>query len=297
MQTSNMAKTALLLGALTGFFLLIGGFLGGTGGMIIALIFAAVLNLGAWYYSGSLAIRFSGAQEVSEEQAPELHRLVAQLAQNANMPKPKVYVIPSDAPNAFATGRNPANGAVAVTQGILRLLSPDELAGVIAHELAHIKNYDTLISSIAATVAGAISMLAEMVFWSSLFGGGDEEGSPGIAGGFLMMIMAPIAAMFIQMAISRSREFIADESGARILGDPLPLARALGKIEAYAHQAIAAPQPAQSAVNPGTAHLYIINPLAGGSSLGALFRTHPPTEERIARLEAMARQGRAGAVV
>lgn len=298
MQTSNMAKTALLLGALTGFFLLIGGLLGGTGGMLIALIFASVLNLGAWYYSGSLAIRFSGAQEVSEEQTPELHRLVAELAANANMPKPKVYVIPSDVPNAFATGRNPANGAVAVTQGIMRLLSRDELAGVIAHELAHIKNYDTLISSIAATVAGAISMLAEMAFWSSLFGGGDEEGGPGIAGGFLMMIMAPIAAMLIQMAISRSREFVADESGAKILGDPLPLARALGKIEAYAQQAMAAPQQAaQSAVNPGTAHLYIINPLSGGSALGGLFRTHPPTEERIARLEALARQGRAGAVV
>jgi heat shock protein HtpX len=284
MSTQNTFKTALLLGALTGFFMLMGSLIGGTGGMIFALVLAIIMNMGAWWFSASLALRFSGAQEVSPEDAPELHRMVEHLAQNANMPKPKVYLIQSDMPNAFATGRNPQNGAVAVTTGIMHLLTYDELAGVMAHELAHIKNYDTLISSIAATFGGAISMIADMAFWGMLFGGGDDEDNPGgIIGGFLMMILAPIIALIIQMAISRAREFVADADGAKIQGNPLMLARALRKIEQWSAQQMH--MGVQPQVNPATSHLYIINPLKGG--MADLFRTHPRTEERIARLEAM----------
>lgn len=285
MHTQNTFKTVLLLGTLTGFFVLMGSLIGGTGGMIFALVLAVVMNMGAWWFSASLALRFSGAQEVSPEESPELHRMVEQLAQNANMPKPKVYIIQSDMPNAFATGRNPQNGAVAVTTGIMHLLTYDELAGVMAHELAHIKNYDTLISSIAATIGGAISMIADMAFWGMLFGGGDDEDNPGgIIGGILMMILAPIIALIIQMAISRAREFVADADGAKIQGNPLMLARALRKIEQWSEQQ--QHMGMQPQVNPATSHLYIINPLKGG--LADLFRTHPRTEERIARLEAMA---------
>jgi heat shock protein HtpX len=285
MQFWNTMKTGVLLAALTGFFVLIGSAIGGQTGMIIAFIFAVAMNMGAWWFSDSLALRMSGAREVSPAEAPELHQMVEVLAVRASIPKPRVYLIDSETPNAFATGRSPSKGAVAVTTGIARLLSRDELAGVIAHELAHIKHRDTLISSIAATFAGAISMIADMAFWSMLFGGfggGDEEegaGLGGMVGGVLTMILAPIAAMLIQMAISRSREYLADAGGARILGDSLPLASALEKLEWAAGR-----MPMQ--VSPATSHLYIVNPIAGG--VAGLFRTHPATAERIARLRAMA---------
>ena len=282
---SGTIKTTLLLGTLTGLFVVIGSALSGTGGMIIALIFAAVINLGAWWFSGKIALAMSGAKEVNTEEAPDLHRLVERLAARANIPKPRIYIMESDLPNAFATGRNPQNGAVAVTTGIVTLLTHDELAGVIAHELAHIKHYDTLISSIAATVGGAVTMLADMAMWALIFGGlgGEDEednGIAGIIGGVLMVVLAPIAAFLIQMAISRSREFSADAGGARILGNPLPLASALEKLE------VRSLQTAPVHVNPSTAHLYIVNPLHMGG-LANLFRTHPRTEDRIARLRAM----------
>lgn len=288
MQFWNTLKTTALLALLTGLFVLIGSAIGGQTGMIIAFLLAIAMNMGAWWFSDKLALRMSGAQAVSPAQAPDLHRMVETLAARANLPKPRVYVIESAAPNAFATGRSPSKGAVAVTTGLMHMLDRDELAGVIAHELAHIKHRDTLISSIVATVAGAITMLAEMAQWALIFGGlggSDEEEGGGLgelAGSLLMIILAPIAAIIIQMAISRAREFKADAGGARILGDPLPLARALQKIETYANRG------APMAVNPATSHQYIINPLRGG--LGGLFRTHPHTAERIARLQAMLRQ-------
>ncbi|MEQ8676595.1 MAG: zinc metalloprotease HtpX [Aggregatilineales bacterium] len=282
---NSTIRTTFLLATLTGLFLFIGLAIGGRGGMIIAFILASALNMGAWWFSSSLALRFSGASEVSPEDAPELHQLVESLALRAEIPKPRVYMIESDLPNAFATGRSPQHGAVAVTTGIMRLLMPDELAGVIAHELAHIKHRDTLISSVAATIGGAVTMLADMAMWVLIFGGlggqdDEDDGIAGIVGGVLMIFLAPLAAILIQMAISRSREFSADASGARILGNPLPLASALEKLEAQSMQAI----PEQ--VNPSTAHLYIVNPLHGGG-IADLFRTHPKTEERIERLRRM----------
>lgn len=286
MQIWNTFKTTILLAGLTALFIVIGGALGGQVGMIIALVIAVAMNMGAWWFSDKLALRMSGAREVSPAEAPELHQMVEVLSQRAGIPKPRVYIIESETPNAFATGRNPANGAVAVTTGIARLLTRDELAGVIAHELAHIKHRDTLISSIAATIAGAITMLADMAMWGMMFAGltgqSDEEEGGGIAemvGGILMMILAPIAAVIIQMAISRSREYLADAGGARILGDPLPLASALEKLEWAAGRL-----PME--ISPATSHMYIVNPLMGG--LAGLFRTHPDTAERIARLRSMA---------
>jgi heat shock protein HtpX len=292
MRIWNTIKTTALLATLTGLFVLIGGALGGQGGMLIALLIAVAMNMGAWWFSDSLALRMSGAQEVSPAEAPELHRIVEDLAARAGIPTPRVYLIASETPNAFATGRSPAKGAVAVTTGIARLLTSDELAGVIAHELAHIKHRDTLVSSIAASFAGAIGMLADMAMWSLMFAGlggsddGEDEGIAGMVGGLLTMILAPVAALIIQMAISRSREYLADAGGARILGDPLPLASALEKLEWAAGRA-------PLAASPATAHLYIINPLVGG--LAGLFRTHPATGERIARLRALAGRSLAAA--
>jgi heat shock protein HtpX len=281
-----MFKTTALLALLTGLFVVIGGALGGQVGMVIALVFAVAMNMGAWWFSDTLALRMSGAQEVSPEEAPDLHQMVETLSLRAGIPKPRVYIIESETPNAFATGRSPAHGAVAVTTGIARLLTRDELAGVVAHELAHIKHRDTLISSVAASIAGAISMIADMAMWAMIFGGlggSDEEedngGIAGMVGGVLTMILAPIMAMIIQMAISRAREFSADAGGAQILGDPLPLASALEKLEWAAGRV-------PMDVKPATSHLYIVNPMMGG--LAGLFRTHPPTEERIARLRALA---------
>ncbi|NCC37146.1 MAG: protease HtpX, partial [Chloroflexia bacterium] len=285
MQMWNTFKTGILLAGLTGLFVVIGGLLGGQFGMMIALVFAVAMNMGAWWFSDKLALKMSGAREVTPEEAPELHEMVANLSLRAEIPKPRVYMIETDTPNAFATGRDPEHGAVAVTTGIERLLTRDELAGVIAHELAHIKHRDTLISSIAASIAGAVTMIADMAMWSmifSSFSSDDGEESGGLAemfSGVLMMVLAPIAAMIIQMAISRSREYLADEGGANILGDALPLASALEKLEWAASRV-----PMQA--SPATSHLYIINPLVGG--FGNLFRTHPQTEERIARLRAMA---------
>lgn len=289
MQIWNTVKTTALLGLLTGLFVVIGGAVGGQVGMVIALVFAVVMNMGAWWFSDSLALRMSGAREVSPAEAPELHGMVEQLSARAGIPKPRVYLIDSETPNAFATGRSPARGAVAVTTGIARLLTRDELAGVVAHELAHIKHRDTLISSIAASVGGAVTMLADMAMWGMMFAGlsgSDDEEGGGIGdmvGGLLMAILAPIAAVIIQMAISRSREYLADAGGAKILGDPLPLASALEKLEWAAGRV-----PMQA--SPSTAHLYIVNPLVGGG-LMSLFRTHPVTAERIARLRAMAGRG------
>jgi heat shock protein HtpX len=276
----NTTKTTLLLAGLTGFFMLVGGMLGGTTGMMFALVFAVGLNMAAWWFSDKVALRMSGAHEATPEQAPELHRMVEVLANRAGIPKPRVYLIDSEAPNAFATGRSPAKGAVAVTAGITRALNPDELAGVIAHELAHIKNRDTLISSIAASIAGAIGMLADMALWGMIFGGGDEEEEGG-GGGLVALFLAPIAALIIQMAISRSREYVADADGARILGNPLPLASALEKIEAMARR-----QPLP--VAPATSHLYIVNPMGMLGGLAGLFRTHPETEKRVAALRQLA---------
>lgn len=288
MQFGNMFKTTLLLASLTGLFVLVGSALGGRGGMVMAFGLAVVMNLGAWWFSDKLALKMSGARAVSPEEAPHLHQIVETLATQADMPKPAVYLIESEAPNAFATGRSPSKGAVAVTTGLMRLLDQDEVAGVIAHELAHIRNRDTLLASLVATVAGAITMIAEIAQWSLIFGGfggseeGEEEGGlANLAGSMFMIFLAPLAALVIQLAISRSREFRADAVGAKILGNPLPLASALEKLEWAAKRQ---PMP----LNPSTSHLYIINPVLGG--LANLFRTHPETEQRIMRLRAMTRQ-------
>ena len=278
----NTIKTALLLGGLTGLLLLIGGYFGGQQGMVIAFIFALVMNFGSYWFSDRIILRMYHAKEVSETQAPELFTLVRNLALKASLPMPKVYIIPEGAPNAFATGRDENHSVVAVTEGILRILSCEELEGVISHELTHIKNRDMLIGSIAATLAGAIVMLAHMAQWAAIFGGGsrdrDDEGG-GIAGLIFMAILAPIAASIIQMAISRSREYLADAGGARISGRPYDLAGALEKLSR-------ASQAAPMKANPSTAHMFIVNPLTGRSLMN-LFSTHPPVEERVARLRAM----------
>lgn len=280
----NAVRTAFFLGLLTGLMMLIGGLIGGQGGVMFAFIFAAVMNLGAWWFSDSIALRMAGAREVTREQAPELYNLVESLAKNANLPMPRVYIIQTDVPNAFATGRSPKKAAVAATTGIMRVLSREELAGVMAHELAHVKNRDTLTSSIAATIAGAISMIANWLQWSLFFGGfggrRDDSGAGNILAILATVILAPIAAAMIQMAISRTREYSADALGAEILGDARPLANALLKIDRY----VKGHQPMQ--INPATSHMYIINPLKGGMS--GLFSTHPPTEERVKRLLAIA---------
>ncbi len=264
-------------------FVAIGGALGGRSGMVMAVMFAAIMNVGMYWFSDKLVLRMYHAQPVTEAQAPELHAIVRTLVQKAGMPMPKVYIIPEETPNAFATGRNPEHAVVAVTQGITRLLSRDELAGVIAHELAHIKHRDMLTGTIVATMAGAISMLAQMAQWSMIFGGrrdDDEGGSPIVA--LVMMIVAPIAAMLVQMAISRTREFEADKGGAGIAGSPSGLANALLKLE-KGSQII----PMADA-KPATAHMFIVNPLTGGGLL-KLFSTHPPIAERVKRLNELAR--------
>jgi len=277
---SNVLRTTVLLAALTALFLVIGGAIGGNQGVLIAFVFALLMNFASYWFSDKIILSMYGAHEVSPQEAPELYRVVQRLAQRAGIPMPRVYVIPSDAPNAFATGRNPQHGAVAVTEGIMRLLSEDELAGVLAHELGHIRNRDTLIMTVAATLAGAITMLAHMAQWGAIFGvgrrDGEENGGGGVLGLLFMAILAPIAATLIQLAISRSREYFADSTGAGIAGSPSGLARALEKLH-YASQRV----PMEA--NPATAHLFIVNPLTGGS-LTNLFSTHPPIEERIRRL-------------
>jgi heat shock protein HtpX len=278
-------RTTLLMAGLTVLFVLVGRAVGGNGGMVIAFLFAVITNVGAYWFSDKIAMAMSGAKQVEPEDAPELHRIVDEVAMYARLPKPRVYVVESPQPNAFATGRDPNHAAIAVTTGIMNLLDRRELTAVLAHELGHVKNRDVLVSTIAATFAGAITMLAHMAQWAMIFGGfggrDDEEGSGmgSLVGGLLMIILAPIAAMLIQFAISRAREFGADETGAQIVGDPLALASALAKIDRGV-------QLVPREVNPATAHLYIMNPLHGGFS--GLFSTHPPTEQRIARLEKMA---------
>jgi heat shock protein HtpX len=278
----NTLKTGLLLGALTGLLMLIGGWFGGQNGVVIAFIFAMVMNFGSYWFSDKIVLSMYHAQPVTEAQAPELYAMVKDLALRAGMPMPRVYIIPEETPNAFATGRNENHAVVAVTEGILRILGRDELEGVLAHELTHIRNRDILVGSIAATLAGAIVMLANMAQWAAMFGGGrsdDDEGGSNIVGLIVMAILAPIAATLIQMAISRSREYLADEGGAKISGKPYGLAGALEKLS-RASQAI--PMNA----NPSTAHMFIVNPLTGRSLMN-LFSTHPPIEERIARLRSM----------
>jgi len=284
----NQFKTFILMLVLTGIFILVGTAIGGRSGAIYAFIFAALMNFFTYWFSDKIVLRMYRAQQVTQGEAPELYGIVAELTSKASLPMPKVYIIDNDTPNAFATGRNPEHAAVAVTSGILRILSKEELMGVIGHELSHIQHRDILISTIAATMAGAISMLASMARWGAIFGVGrsdDEEGGGG--GNFLFVLLftmvGSVAAMLIQMAISRSREYLADEGGAH-LSHPLSLAKALGKLDMAAQR-----NPMEA--NPSTAHMFIVNPLTGGGVL-SLFRTHPPTEERIARLEEMARTGR-----
>ncbi|NCD24283.1 MAG: zinc metalloprotease HtpX [Deltaproteobacteria bacterium] len=280
----NTIKTTFLLTLLTLLLVAMGGAIGGRSGMVIAFIIAGGMNFFSYWYSDKIVLKMYGAREVSRADSPDFYGIVENLARKANLPMPKVYVIPSDSPNAFATGRNPQHAAVAATQGIMRILSRDELEGVMAHELSHVLHRDTLISTIAATIAGAISMLGNMLQWAAIFGMGrsdDEEGGGSVIGGLAMAIIAPIAAMLIQMAVSRSREFMADEMGAKISGNPRALASALNKLQQASTMI-----PMQEAT-PATSHMFIVNPLTA-SRLASLFSTHPPMEERIARLMAMA---------
>lgn len=278
---SNMLKTGLLLGVLTALFVVIGGAIGGQSGMIVAFLMALAMNFFSYWFSDKIVLRMYGAKPIAESDAPGLYAIVRRLAARAGMPVPPVYLIPSDTPNAFATGRNPQHAAVAVTQGILRILGENELEGVLAHELSHVKNRDVLISTIAATLGGAITYLAHMLQWGAFLGHRDadseDRGNP--IAGLLLAILAPIAAMLVQMAVSRSREFQADATGARLAGRTGGLASALQKLEVAVH---AAPMDA----NPATAHLFIVNPLSG-DTVSRLFSTHPPTAERVARLNAL----------
>ena len=280
----NWLKTSILMAAIMALFGLIGGYVGGANGMMMALLFGGAMNLFAYWFSDSMVLKMYNAQEVDEASAPQFYAMVRELAQRADLPMPRVYLIDEAQPNAFATGRNPEHAAVAATTGILQLLSAREIRGVMAHELAHVRHRDILISTISATMAGAISALANFAMF---FGGRDENGRPGnpIAS-IAVALLAPIAASLIQMAISRSREFEADRGGAEICGDPLALADGLARIDAYA-RGIAMPT---AEAHPATAQMMIINPLSGGG-IDSLFSTHPSTEERVARLQAMARGG------
>lgn len=274
----QILKTTLLLTLLTVVFLLIGNWLGGETGVVIALVLAAAMNFGAYFYSDKIALATYSAQPVTREQLPRVYRILDGLTGRENLPMPKVYVIPTDSPNAFATGRNPQHASVAVTQGILNLLDDEELQGVLSHELGHVRNRDILISSIAATIAGAIMLLARFAGWAALFGGfgGERDEEGGALGALALMIVAPVAAMLIQLAISRSREYAADASGAHWTGNPTALARALEKLEAYA-------QRRPMLATPSTAHLFIIQP-STRAWLANLFSTHPPIPKRVERL-------------
>ncbi|MFP3983627.1 MAG: zinc metalloprotease HtpX [Desulfurivibrionaceae bacterium] len=275
----NTFKTGILMAALTAIFLVAGRVMGGQSGMFIAIILALGMNFFAYWYSDKMALAMSKAREVSPEEAPDLHNMVASLASRAGLPKPRVYIMDNQTPNAFATGRNPDHAAVAVTTGIMQILDRDELEGVLAHEMAHIKNRDILISTIAAVIAGAISYIATMAQWALIFGGfgsDDDEGGGGMLGALVMMIVAPLAATLIQLAISRSREYLADSTGAAICGHPRSLAGALDKLDNMNRN-----HPMK--VNPATAQMYIVNPLKGGQIAG-LFATHPPIQDRIKRL-------------
>jgi heat shock protein HtpX len=288
MFSRGTIKTTVLLAALTGLLVVTGGAIGGSYGAGLGFAVALAMNFGSYWFSDRIAMRMAGAREVSEREAPQLHETVARLARKFDLPKPRVAVVESDAPNAFATGRNARNGLVAVTTGILRILDRRELEAVIAHELGHIRNRDVLISTVAATIAGAVTMIAQVGQFAVLFGGAqgddEDEGGGGLFGALLMIFLAPVAATIIQLAVSRSREHGADRAGADVGGDPEALASALEKLEAYSRRV---PLP----VNPAAAHLFIVNPLTG-FSMQKLFSTHPPTEERVARLREMARRQR-----
>src|SRR5712691_1462885 len=281
----NLFKTAVLLAALTSLVVLIGQAIGGPQGMLIAFVLAVAMNFGSYWFSDRIVLAMYGAQPIEEAQFPDLYRIVRRLTTKAGIPMPRVYLIPNDTPNAFATGRSPQHAAVAVTEGILRMLDDEELEGVLAHELSHVKNRDTLTMTVAATLAGVITYLGQMAQWGAMFGGGRRDNEEGGGGGLgmigvlIMAILAPFAALLIQMAISRSREYEADASGARLVGKASGLAHALEKLEVASQQN---PLPA----SPATAHLFIVNPLTSGG-LASLFSTHPPIEERIARLQAM----------
>jgi len=277
----NTVKTTMLMALLTGLLVLAGGGIGGRGGALMALVLAGALNFLGYWSSDKIALMRYRASEVTRDEAPQLYSLVEALCARAGLPMPRLYIIPSPTPNAFATGRDPAHAAVAVTEGALELLDREELAGVIGHELTHVKNRDILVQSIAATLGGAVTMLASWARFAAIFGGARSDRRGGGLELLVMAIVAPIAALLIQMAISRSREFMADEGGARILGDPRPLARALAKLDEWAQR-----RPMNA--SPTTAHMFIVNPLRGGG-LAGLFSTHPSTEERIERLLAMAR--------
>ncbi|HEQ78410.1 MAG TPA: zinc metalloprotease HtpX [Euryarchaeota archaeon] len=280
----NIIRTTLLLAFLTGLLVIVGRIIGGVTGMIFAFIIAIVMNLGSYWYSDKIVLKMYRAKEVTPQEAPEIHRIVENLTLTAKIPMPKVYIVQSETPNAFATGRDPKHAAVAVTTGILKLLNSDELEGVLGHELTHVKNRDTLISAVAATIAGVITMLASWATWIAIFGGfggrNGDRGSSDFLGIILMAILAPIAAMIIQMAISRTREYSADEGGAKMSRKPWALASALKKLETGV-----ARNPMKNA-NPSTAHMFIINPFKN-VSMAKLFTTHPPTEERIKRLKKM----------
>lgn len=278
----NTLKTFFFLTLLTLLLIWLGGMIGGRGGAIMAFGLALIMNIGAYWFSDKIVLRMYGAQEASQRDAPELHRIVNNLATQAGIPKPKVYIIPEAAPNAFATGRSPSHAAVAVTDGILRILNTEELSGVLAHEIAHVQNRDILISTIAATIAGAISMLVQGAQWGAIFGGSGSDDDEGRGGNLFVIIIlgiiASLAALLIQMAISRSREYLADTSGARISGRPLELANALKKLTT---------NRIPMEVNPSTAHMFIVNPLSRGF-IANLFSTHPPIEARVAELEKLA---------
>jgi heat shock protein HtpX len=278
----NTLKTTLLLGLLTGLIIAVGGAVGGRGGAILALIVAAGMNFFSYWFSDRIVLAMSRARPVSREEAPRLHAILERLCGKSGLPVPRPYLIPEAAPNAFATGRNPSNAAVAVTQGLLQVLGDEELEGVVAHELAHVKNHDILISSLAATLAGAVMVLANMAQWAAIFGGfGGRRGDSrdgGLLGLLVTILVAPIAATLIQLAVSRAREYQADATAARMVGHPYGLARALEKLDQLARRV-----PMHSAAGPATSHLFIVRPLSG-ASLGNLFSTHPPVAERVRRL-------------
>jgi len=276
----NALKTALLLGLLTGFMILVGDWLGGQRGMVMALGFAAVMNFVSYFFSDKITLMTYRAQALTREELPRVYEVVERITHRQGLPMPKIYVIPTESPNAFATGRNPSHASVAVTQGILNLLDDEELEGVLAHELGHVRNRDILISSIAATLAGAITVLARMAYWGAMFGGmggrdREDRGGGGI-GALFMLILAPIAAMLIQLAVSRSREYAADATGAHFTGNPYALARALQKLDAYSKRI-------PMVASPSSAHLFIVQPLMG-MDFASLFSTHPPIRKRIERL-------------
>ena len=283
----NTLKTTVLLAALTGLLIAAGSFFGGTRGMTVMFVVSMLMNFFSYWYSDKIVLKMYGATEVTPQTAPDLVRMVANLARKDGLPMPRVYVIDTDTPNAFATGRNPEHAAVAVTTSIMRALNEQELEGVLAHELSHVKHRDTLISTLVASIAGAITMVAHMAQWAAMFGFGrsdDEEGSGGIVGYLFMIILAPLAATLIQLGISRSREYMADESAAKLTAQPMALASALKKIEYYAQHRV------MPEATPATSHMFIVNPFAGsGSWIMSLFSTHPATDDRVKRLQELAR--------